>query len=187
MAQAKKKKKFFEVPMNLLNKTTYLYAYEVEDLDGKIIQYDLTRMLKGKSSLLQLRVNVRDGQVQTFPKKFRILPYFLKRAVRKGTNYVEDSFSAQCKDGQLRIKPILVTRRKVPRRVRKALREKAREEIIEYVKNKTIEKVFEAVLKLSLQKHLHPKLKKIYPLSLCEIRVLQVEKENGEGKSSSTN
>ena len=105
------------------------------------------------------------------------MPYFLKRMVRKGTNYVEDSFSTKCTDAQIRIKPFLITRRKVSRAVRKALREKAREELINYVKDKNTETLFDEILKNQLQKSLILKLKKIYPLSLCEIRVLKVEKE----------
>jgi len=61
-------------------------------------------------------------------------------------------------------------------KVGKALREKAREELIKYVKDKESEKLFDEVLKNQIQKPLSLKLKKIYPLSLCEIRVLKVEK-----------
>jgi len=105
------------------------------------------------------------------------MPYYLKRMVRKGTNYVEDSFSTETKDHQVRIKPFLVTRRKVSRAVRRALRNKAREELITYAKGKTTEELFEDILKNVLQKSLSLKLKKIYPLSVCEIRILKVEKE----------
>jgi ribosomal protein S3AE len=98
--------------------------------------------------------------------------------VRKGTSYVEDSFSTSCKDAQVRIKPFLITRRKVPRKIRNSLRLKAREEIINYIKNKTSEELFDEILKNTLQKNLNAKLKKIYPLSLCEIRVFAVEKPN---------
>ena len=96
--------------------------------------------------------------------------------MRKGTDYVEDSFSAECKDAQVRIKPFLITRRKVPRKIRKSLREKARQELINYVKAKNSEELFDEILKNQLQKNLIVKLKKIYPLSLCEIRILSLEK-----------
>jgi ribosomal protein S3AE len=93
--------------------------------------------------------------------------------VRKGTNYVEDSFPAECKDAELRIKPLLVTRRKVSRTVRNELRKKAREELTNYVKTKKSEDLFDEIIKNQLQKPLSLKLKKIYPLALCEIRVLE--------------
>ena len=37
--------------------------------------------------------------------------------------------------------------------------------------------MFEEILRNKIQKELSLKLKKIYPLSLCEIRVLKVEKD----------
>ena len=175
MAKQKKKKKFFDVEIPLIGKTTQLIGYEISDLQNRFIKYDLTRLLKGKSMLLTLKTDVKEEKVSTTPKKLILMPYFLKRAVRKGTNYVEDSFSADCKDGTIRIKPFLVTRRKVSRAVRKALREKAREELINHVKDKTLEQIFDDIIKNQLQKPLSLILKKIYPLSTCEIRVLQVE------------
>jgi ribosomal protein S3AE len=177
MAIAKRKKRFFEVDMPLINKQTQLQAYEIKELDGKIIKYDLTRLLRGKSMLIKLKVKIKDNEIISVPKEIRLLPYFLKRMVRKGTNYVEDSFSTNCKDAQIRIKPFLITRKKVSRAVRKALREKAREELIEEVKDKKSEEIFSDLLKNKTQKQLSLKLKKIYPLSLCEIRILKVEKE----------
>ncbi len=175
MAQAKRKKKFFDVEIPLIEKTTQLMGYDAEDLKNRFIKYDLTRMLKGKSMLLTLKTNVSDEKVSTSVKKIMLMPYFLRRAVRKGTNYVEDSFSTDCKDAKIRIKPFLVTRRKVSRAVRKALREKARQELINYAKDKTAEQIFEDIIKNQLQKPLSLTLKKIYPLSTCEIRVLEVE------------
>jgi len=180
MAIAKKRKKFFDVDIPLINKQTHLQAYDIKEIDGKLIKYDLTRILRGKSMLMQLRVSVKGDKATTTPRETKILPYFLKRVVRKGTNYVEDSFETPCKDGNLRIKPFLVTRRKVSRAVRKALREKARELIIEYVKTKNSLEIFEDLLKNQFQKSLSLRLKKIYPLSLCEIRVLKFREKTKE-------
>lgn len=180
MAIAKRKKRFFDVEMPIIEKTTQLQAYEIKELDGKIIRYDLTRFLRGKSLLLQLRVKVDKEKAVASPMHAKLMPYFLKRMMRKGTNYIEDSFSANCKDAQIRIKPLLISRRKVSKRVRKALREKAREELISYVKDKDTKTLFDDLLKNKIQKPLGLKLKKIYPLSLCEIRILKVEKTNNK-------
>ncbi len=182
MAIAKRKKKFFDVEMPLIKKEIQLQAYNLKDLNKRLIKYDLTRILRGKNIILQTEVKIQGDKAITTPKEIKILPYYLRRMMRKGTNYVEDSFSTNCKDAQIRIKPFLITRRKVSRAVRKALREKAREELINYIKDKNFEKIFEEVLKNYLQKELSLKLKKIYPLSLCEIRVLKVEKETGKSE-----
>lgn len=177
MAQAKRKKKFFEVELPLIKKQTQARAFEKKELEGKFIKYDLTRLLRGKATEIRLKIKYQDDKLTTNPIEIKILPYFLKKAVRKGTNYVEDSFIVNCKDAELILKPFLVTRRKVSRAVRKALREKAQEELVKYIKTKSSEDIFDEILKNRLQKTLSLKLKKIYPLSLCEIRILKVKKE----------
>ncbi|MBI2044835.1 hypothetical protein HYT23_02145 [Candidatus Pacearchaeota archaeon] len=176
MAQAKKKQKFFDVEIPLIGKTAQLFAYTLEETHGRNIVYDLTRLLRGKNAILTTKVEVNGDKAIAVPKEFRILPYFMKKMIRKGTNYVEDSFSTPCKDAVLTIKPFLITRRKVSRAVRKALRIKAKEVLIEYVKNKTANELFDELVQNKLQRPLSLKLKKIYPLSLCEIRVFSVAK-----------
>ena len=177
MAIAKRKKRFFDVEIPIIKKETQLRAYEIGELEGKYLKYDLTRFLRGKGTLMQFKVKMQDEKAIATPRKIQLLPFFLKRMVRKGTNYVEDSFSTETKDAQVRIKPFLVTRRKVSRNVRKALRNLAKEELVKYLKENTTEVVFEDILKNKLQKELSLKLKKIYPLSLCEIRALKIERD----------
>jgi ribosomal protein S3AE len=176
MAQAKRKKRFFDVDIPTIGKETQLQAYEVSELAGRFIKYDLTRFLKGKSMLLTSEVEVENDKASASPRKIMLMSYFLKRMIRKGTNYVEDSFSTPCKNAELKIKPFLVTRRKVSRAVRKALREKAREELTNHVKTLDFEQIFDEIIQNKLQRQLSTSLKKIYPLSLCEIRVLEVKK-----------
>ena len=176
----KKRKKFFDVEIPLINKETQAQAFNLEELEGRFIKFDLTRILKGKS--IEARFNIKiegSGEKQkaiAHPIQFRLMPYYLKRMVRKGTNYVEDSFTSNCKDVKLKIKPFLVTRRKVSRAVRKALRNKAKEELLKYVKDKDAEELFDDIIKNKIQKTISLKLKKIYPLSMCEIRVLEILK-----------
>ena len=174
MAIAKRKKRFYDVEIPLIGKTTQLRDFEKESLNGKFVKYDLTRYLRGKNSVLVLRVNADKEKAIAEPRSITLLPSFLRRMVRKGTNYVEDSFFAECKDVKIRIKPFLITRRKVSREVRKALRNTTKEELINYCKKKKVGELFDDILKNNLQKTLSLKLKKIYPLSLCEIRVLKV-------------
>ena len=177
MAQAKRKKKFFDIEIPILKKETQLYGYDLKDLANRTISYDLTRLLKGKSALLYLRITIEGDKATAHPKELRLLPYFIRRMVRKGTDYVEDSFSAESKTDLLTIKPILVTRKKVSRDVKRALREEAKKEIINYVKSIDSDTLFDEILKNKIQKILSLKLKKIYPLSLCEIRTIQIKKK----------
>jgi len=129
MAIAKRKKRFFDVEIPIIGRETQIIAFEVEELEGKDIKYDLTRILKGKNILLDLKVHVQDGHATTLPVELRLIPFYIKRMMRKGTDYVEDSFLVDCKDAKIRIKPLLITRRKVSKAVRKSLRENAKKEI----------------------------------------------------------
>lgn len=176
MAQTHKRKKFFDVEIPIIKKQTQLYAFDIKELEGRDLKYDLTRILRGKNLLLRLKVAVKGEEATSIPVELEILPSFLMKVVRKSADYVEDSFSAKCKDAELKIKPLLVTRAKVSKQIRKTLREKARDELVQYTKSKNSEEIFEDTIKNKFQRELSLKLKKIYPLSFCDIRILKVEK-----------
>jgi ribosomal protein S3AE len=158
MAVAKKKKRFYKIQLPLIKKETELMALELKELDNRFIKYDMTRILKGKSMILTFKTIFNGEELEAKPVESRLLPYYLKRMVRRGTNYVEDSFSTEAKDSIVRIKPFLVTRKKVSRAVRKALRNKAKEELEIWAKENNSEVMFEDILKNKIQKELSLKL-----------------------------
>jgi len=176
MAQAKRKKRMFNVILPLIKKQTQLLGYEVEDLDNRSISYDLTRMLKGKGALIRFHLTVKDDIGIVKADQFELMPYHTHRMVKKGTDYVEDSFVTKCKDTNVKIKPLLVTRRKVSRAVKKALRDKAGEELASWAASRDSQELFEDILRNKIQKELSLKLKKVYPLSLCDIRMIEIVK-----------
>ena len=175
MAVAKKRKRFFDVEIPLINKDTQMQGYEISELEGKFLRYDLTRNLKGKNMVLVSKIKVENEKAFAVPRELKLMSSFIRRMMRKGTNYVEDSFSAECKDSRVRIKPFLITRRKVPRSIRRSLRNKAKEELTKHLKEKNSGEIFEELVSGQLQKSLGLMLKKTYPLSLCEIREFKVE------------
>ena len=179
MAQAKRKKKFFDVEIPIIKKETNLIAYEPSELEGRNIRYDLTRMLKGKNVILSLVVEKSPASEKQFvavPRKIEMIHSTLARMVRRGTDYIEDSFQINCKDATLTVKPFLISRRKIHNSVKRALRQKAKEEIMAYFADKTANELFEELIRNQLQKPLSLRLKKIYPLSAFEIRILKIEK-----------
>ena len=173
------KKKFFEISLSLINQTANLQAIDEQELEGKTIKIDLTRRLRGKSLEIIFKIIPEKGKLKAEPNRLHLLDYFIRRMMRKSTDYVEDSFSAESKNAILRIKPFLITRKKVSRAVRNALRNKTKEEIKSYIKNKDFEEIFSEIIGNKFQKSLSQKLKKVYPLSLCEIRDIFVEKKQG--------
>ena len=175
------KKRFFELDIPLINEKYEALGHSINDLDKKIIKLDITRKLKGKGVDLVLNIEVKDGKAVATPRKLTLLPFFISHMMHKGVDYVEDSITGETKESKVIIKPFFITRKKVSRAVRRTLRNSAHNWIIDYLKTKTNAEVFEDVLSNQIQKPLSLKLKKIYPLAICEIRIFEV-KQSLEGK-----
>jgi len=178
------KKKYFEVDIPLINEKAEVLADSLDQVGGKTLKLDMTRMLKGKSSEMIFSVIIKDGKAMAEPKKLTVLPYFIRHMMHVGVDYVEDSFVVESQESKLVIKPFLITRKKVSRAVKRTLRNSAKNFLQDYVKTETNDKIFDEILSGQLQKALSLKLKKIYPLGLCEIRIIQVENntKKPEGK-----
>jgi ribosomal protein S3AE len=169
------RKKYIEVKIPILNSTTKVLGTP-ENLNNKTIKLDLTRQLRGKGLTIKLRIFNQEGTLTAIPNSLELSTSYIKRMMRKRANYVEDSFRVKCADIRATIKPFLITRKKVSRVVRKNLRNTAREFITEYIKEKDYNQICNEILSGELQKTMLPKLKKIYPLSFCEIRKFGTKK-----------
>lgn len=170
------KKKYFDVTLEVLNSSIPLLAYTIESLDKKSIKFDLTKILKGKNCEAKYIVHLRDKELFAEIIQFSIYPSFIRKMIGHNISIIEDSFSCSCKDVKLRIKPFLITRKRVHRSVRTELRNKAKEFLIATAENSKKEDFFQNVINGSIQKELSKVLKKIYPLAVSELRVVKVEK-----------
>ncbi len=171
-----RRRKFQKVEIPLINSTVELIGNTPEDIRGKTIKLDLTRQLKGKSVEAIVKINIENDKPIAYPIKIKLMPYFIRRMIRKRISYIEDSFETPSQDSILKIKPFLITRKKVSRVVRKTLRNKARNWIEDYIAEKKDQEIFNEILSNRMQRPLSLTLKKTYPLSLCEIRVLEIKR-----------
>ncbi len=179
MAQEIKKKKnvqkqFFEVKAPLTSTKIILYAGSTDELVGRTIKLDMTKNLRGKNLELTLRVIKTAEGLEAYPISSVLVSAYMRRMVRKGTDYVEDSFRTKCKDYELIVKPFLITRNKVSRAVRNELRKTAQEYLKGIMTPKTSLELFSDIMVGKVQKELSLRLKKIYPLALCEIRMFEI-------------
>ena len=172
-----KRKKYLEVDIPLTRTKVALVGNSIEELKDKTITLDLTRQLRGKSVEATVKVKIENEKAVAYPKKIKLMPFFIRRMIRKRISYVEDAFIAPSQESMLIIKPFLITRKRVSRVVRKTLRNKARNWIEDYVAERTDKEIFNEILSNRMQKPLSLVLKKTYPLSLCEIRVLEIKRE----------
>lgn len=171
-----RRKKFQEVEIPLTKSKFELIGTSSDDVKGRRIKLDLTRQLKGKSVEVVFKVDVDKGKLIALPIKMKLMPYFIRRMIRKRISYVEDSFETPSQQSMIRIKPFLITRKRVSRVVRKTLRNKARNWLEDYISQKNDSEIFNDILANKIQKPLSLMLKKTYPLSLCEIRILEIKR-----------
>lgn len=170
------KKKFIDVKLVPLLVTVPLLALKEEDLVGRVVKLDLTKFLKGKGAEAKFLIVKQDDKVFGDIFSFEMYPSYIRRLIGHNTSIVEDSFVVKAQDSNLRMKLFLITRKKVHRSVRNALRLGAKEFLEKAIGDKTKEKIFQAVISGILQRQLSKKLKKTYPLAVCELRVVKVEK-----------
>ena len=171
-----RRKKFQSVEIPLIRTKMELIGNSPEDLKDKTIKLDLTRQLKGKGVEAIVKIKIEDGKAIAKPKKIKLMSYFIRRMIRKRISYVEDSFETPSQESMILIKPFLITRKRVSKAVRKALRNRCKNWIEDYVAEKTDDELFQEILGNRMQRPLSLNLKKTYPLSLCEIRVLEVKR-----------
>jgi len=168
------KKSFFEVSAPLISQKIHLYGPSPEALEGNRVKIDLTKSLRGKSLELKLKIKNNDGALVGIPESLELVVSYIRRVMRKGTDYVEDSFETECKDALVRVKPLLITRKRVSRAVLNAIRELAKKHLISHLKTRDASELFSDIMANKLQKSLSLKIKKVYPLALCEIRVFKI-------------
>lgn len=171
------KKSFYDVEAPMTAIKISLYGGSLEEFDGRVVTLDLTKSLRGKNLLLKMKVRHQEGKLRAIPVSVELAGSFIRRAMRRGSDYVEDSFEAECRDAFVTVKPFLITRMRVSRAVRKALRDAACKYIKGYVRIRTTKEIFSEIIANKVQKGMAIKLKKIYPLALCEIRIFEIKRE----------
>lgn len=168
------KKKFFEVEVPLISSKAKLYGYSIGDFENKVIKLDLTKNLRGKNLELRSKIKVIKNELGSELISLQLIQSYIRKMMRRGTDYIEDSFEAGSKDSMLRIKPFMITRKRVSRAVKNEIRKAARKNLEAYITIRTTKEIFSEIMTNKLQKMLSQKVKKTYPLALCEIRMVEV-------------
>ena len=166
------RKKFIDVEIPILEKSVQVLG-TTKDLHNKTIKMDLSRQMRGKGLTLTLQILNQDEKLVAYPRKFELTKSYLRRIIRKRTDNVEDSFKTATKDTSVTLKPFLITRKRVSRAVRRNLRNTTKEFLVNYARERTYLELCRDILENNLQKELLPKLKKVYPLAFCDLRVVE--------------
>ena len=181
-----KKKKWVEIlAPKIFNEASLGRTYVVnqEDAVGKhmtVNLMNLTRDPKKQSINVSFLIDgIKGEKLTTSLVKYAFQPTSIRRMVRRSKDRVDSSFIAATKDMiKVKIKPILVTRAPTSKPVQTSIRKKARQVVVNELAKITYDKFIEELIQRQFQRRIFDQVKKIFPLSVCDIRVAQVVPES---------
>lgn len=184
-SKAKKIKRKFPVEITApeyLN-STKLGTSNVTDLTSlvgkttKVNMMYVTGNIKNQNIRLTFQIiEVNSGLAKTQVKIYEQIPYYLGRAVKAGSDLVEDSFVCKSKDGiNVRVKPFMVTKLNTSQLTKSLLRTKSIEIISKEVSSKSYDEFISSVVTGKIQLGLKNDLKKIFPLKAFEFKKVSLE------------
>jgi len=159
------------------------YVVNQEDAVGKHITVNLmnlTRDPKKQSINVSFIIdNIKGEKLTTSLVKYAFQPTSIRRMVRRSKDRVDSSFIAATKDKiKVKIKPILVTRAPTSKPVQTSIRKKARQVVVNELAKITYDKFMEELIQRQFQRRIFDQVKKVFPLSVCDIRVAQIVPES---------
>ncbi len=163
---------------------TYLQA--VDAGIGKTVKVNLrnvTGSVRDQNSQVSFQVIKADGStLHTRTIGYELTTSYVKRAVRKNTNRLDDYFVLQTKTGHdVILKSLMITLGKTQRSTRSALRRELEAFLKEEIGKLDFEAVVGALVSKKIQIAAKKKLQKTHPLKEVSVRVLKL-KDKSKGK-----
>lgn len=151
------------------------HVEENEQAIGKTIVASLGSITgdpqKQFTSLKFKMVKAAPDHIQTELIEYQLTPTAVKKTARKGRAKVEDSILVKTKDDKaVRVKYILMTRSKGRGSLLAALQKKARQWIANEISKMSFDQFMNDLIFYKIQKGLSQALRKIYPVSVAEVR-----------------
>ena len=156
-------------------------AAEPDTLIGKTLPINLmnlTRDMRQQNIEVLFKVNKVAGEkASTELIGYRMSPSSIKRIVRRNKIKIDQSLIAETADNiKLKLKLIMLTVNSTNKSVATALRKAAEERVARAVKKLKYDDLVQEIVKHKMQNGLRKQLSKVYPLRICEIRYMGIEK-----------
>ena len=148
-----------------------------DQLIGRIVNSNLgllTRDIKLQNIKVGFKINkVEDNNAYTEIVKYELISSYIKRVVRVGRSKLDDSFVAQSKDNvKVRIKILLLTRNIVQNSVLTKMRKRIIEYFTKILARDDYDVFVNNLMFYRLQGDLRRDLGKLYPVAVCEVRMM---------------
>jgi len=153
---------------------------EPENLIGRTLTLNLMNITndpKTQNSKVTFKIiKVEKDRAITEFKSYNLLQTAVKRLAQKDKEKVSDSFTIKTKDNILvRVKPMFVTKSTTKQSVLSSLRKECRKFLEEYAKRNTYSNMVLDIIGFRIQIGLKNQLKKIYPITVCQIKTFEKE------------
>ncbi|OHE26764.1 MAG: hypothetical protein A2Z84_07345 [Tenericutes bacterium GWA2_35_7] len=181
---SKRKKEWFDILASkefnesLIGETI---CFNEDSLVGRVLYSNLaalTNDARTQNVRIKLVINeIKDKKAYTKLNGYQILPAFVRRVVKLGKDRVDDSLIYKTKDNlSVIVKPLLITKNKVKKSILSNLRLSAREFLNKYISKISYDELVFDLINYKLQKELKNNMKRIYPLDVAEIRIMELAK-----------
>ena len=160
------------------------YLESPEQAIGRILRInlkDLSGNVKDQNAYVVFKVkNINGIQLHASMIGYELTNSYVKRAVRKNANRVDDFFTIKSRDGRvLIVKPLIITLHKVQRSLRTNLKKMLQQYVQEEVAKDGIEGFMGNLLGAKIQFAARKRLNKLYPVKDVSLRMVQIKGEAG--------
>ncbi|RLF35073.1 MAG: hypothetical protein DRM99_05350, partial [Thermoplasmata archaeon] len=153
-----------------------IFTSDPKELIGRVIKINLSNLARGKLGEVTCKIKeIKEEKILAEPSKIKLYPSYIKRFIRRGITKIDESFLIETSEkNKVRVKPTIITRKKVKGGVETALRKELKLFLTKLFAAQKTDEIFLDTIKGEIQKKLSKKLKRIYPLSFCEIREILI-------------
>lgn len=155
------------------------YVVDPNMLIGKKVKLNLGNLIgdpRKQSVAISFKIKeVKGAEAHAEVVSYEMLQSHVKRLVRTGQDKIDDSFLVESKDKlKLRVKPIMLTRNKANNSILSNIRLKCRERIKDIFLKESFNNIFSDIITGQLQRGLKQELRKVYPISIFDIRRIEI-------------
>ncbi|AJF62372.1 MAG: SSU ribosomal protein S3AE [archaeon GW2011_AR20] len=177
----KKKKKWFGIVTGLESNRSEIgetLANEDANLVGRTLEVNLANITQDpKSQNIKVKFRIKEvkgNEAYAEVISYAMLSTYVKRVIKPAKEKIDDSFKYLTKDNvKVVVKTIILTKSKTIKSILTNIRHKSHEYLQNYFKKTDYTTLINDLASHNLQKDLKNILKKIYPLSVCEIRMME--------------
>jgi len=156
------------------------YVTDPNNLVGRVIPCNLmivTNDIKHQNTTMKFLIKeIKDNKALTEQVYYELTPNLLRRLMRRGKDRIDESFAAKTADNiDIRIKLFVLTNSSAKSSILAKLRNKLKEATAEIISKNKYDDIFDGVIRKKVQKDILEKVKKIFPIKICEVRILKKE------------